>query len=179
MYAWSIGIGTVWIAGTFNREQFEAAMGLAEDEVMLCAAPIGYTAEKMSIREALMRKGVKADWRYEPEELFFDGQYGTPFKADEADEVLARALDEVRWAPSAVNKQPWRIVLEGGRAHFDEKQDKGFVTERGDLQKVDIGIALYHFMHEYEEAGKTVTLKDADPGLKVPDGVRYVVTAEI
>lgn len=60
LYAWSIGIGTVWIGGTMERSAFEEAMGLAQNERMPCMSPLGYTAKKMSLRENMMRKAVKA-----------------------------------------------------------------------------------------------------------------------
>ena len=79
MYAWSIGVGSVWIGGTFNREAFEKAVMLGDGELMPCASPLGYAAESMSLREKMMRKGIKADTRYEPGRLFFDGEYGRAF----------------------------------------------------------------------------------------------------
>ena len=60
----------------------------------------------------------------------------------------------VRFAPSAVNKQPWRIIAVGDRYHFYEKKDNGYVGEAtGDLQKIDVGIALCHFVMGFEEQG--------------------------
>ena len=46
-----------------QKEAFETVMELQENEMMPCASPIGYTAKKMSIRENMMRKAVKADDR--------------------------------------------------------------------------------------------------------------------
>lgn len=82
--AQSLGLGTVWIGGTMNRAIFEKAMDLTEGEVMPCVTPVGYTASKMSIREGLMRKGVKADWRMPFEELFFDGAWNAPLSVEKA-----------------------------------------------------------------------------------------------
>ena len=72
LYAQSLGIGTVWLGGTMNRPAFEKAMELAEDEMMPCASPVGYVAKKMSMRESMMRKAIKADERLPFEELFYD-----------------------------------------------------------------------------------------------------------
>ena len=63
LYAWSRGIGTTWIAGTMDRPAFERAMALEEGEVMPCVSPLGRPAAKMSLRETLMRKGIRADSR--------------------------------------------------------------------------------------------------------------------
>ena len=63
MFAQSKGIGTTWIAGTMNRDAFEAATRLEEGERMPCVTPLGRPAARMALRESLMRKGVKADSR--------------------------------------------------------------------------------------------------------------------
>ena len=73
-----------------------------------------------------------------------------------------------------MNKQPWRVVIAGNRAHFYEKKTKGYVDAAGwDLQKVDMGIALYHFAYGTEEK---VRLSVEDPGLPVPGGEEYIAT---
>ncbi len=143
LYAESLGLGTTWIAGTMDRPAFERAMELKADEVMPCVSPLGYPSQRMSLRETLMRKGVHADSRRAFSELFFDGRFDRPLSEDTP---YRDALEMVRWAPSAVNKQPWRVVIDGPKAHFYEKKSKGFADAGGwDLQKVDMGIALYHF----------------------------------
>ncbi len=178
LYAQSLGIGTTWIAGTMNRAAFEAAMALEDGEVMPCVSPLGYPAAKLSLRESLMRKGVRADSRLDFNALFYDGDFNRPL-AQAAAGNLNRPLEMVRWAPSAVNKQPWRVVLSGSSAHFFEKRSKGFVDESGwDLQKVDVGIAICHFACGLEEQGIAWRLTTADPGVAVPDGTEYVATIE-
>ncbi len=112
LFAESIGVGTTWIAGTMDRAAFERAVSLQSDEVMPCISPLGYPAKKISVREALMRKGVKADIRFPFSALFFDGSFDRPLSAETAGKWQT-ALEAVRLAPSAVNKQPWRGRLRG------------------------------------------------------------------
>ena len=178
LYAWSLGIGTTWIGGTMNRELFERAAGLAEDEMMPCMSPLGYPAKKRSFRETMMRKGVGADLRLSTDKLFFDRTWGVPLHAEGSDE-LRDLMEMVRWAPSAVNKQPWRIIAADGCFHFYEKQDKGYVGEKtGDLQKVDVGIALCHFVMGMEANGEQPQVTMQDPGLPLPEGVHYIATVK-
>ena len=59
------------LASTLSRETFEKAMQVQEDEVLPVASPIEYPAKKKSIRESLMRKGLKVDDRISFEKLFF------------------------------------------------------------------------------------------------------------
>ena len=176
LYAWSLGIGTTWIGGTMKRELFEHAAGLADGEMMPCISPLGYPSRKRSVREALMRRGVGADLRMPAEELFFDGVWDTGL-ATEKQKPIADLIEMVRWAPSAVNRQPWRIIVTGHDFHFYEKRTKGYIGEKtGDLQRIDIGIALCHFVSGLEEQGKTPDVLTDDPGFPVPDGVDYIAT---
>ena len=174
IYAASLGIGTVILAGTFNREEFEKAMEVQADEVMPVVSPIGYPASKMSLRETMMRKGVKADERMAFEEVFFDGFYGIKLTKEKADRY-ADAFEMVRLAPSAVNKQPWRLIKDGNNIHFYEKQTTK-ENALGDIQKIDLGIAMAHFELAAAEDGIQGQFVIAEPELDVPEGVYYIAT---
>ena len=175
LYAQSLGVGTTWIAGTMKRSAFEKAMELEDGEVMPCVSPLGYTAASMSVREGLMRKGVKADSRIDFSELFFDGSLYKPLTEENAGE-FSQILEIVRWAPSAVNKQPWRVVMNGDAFHFYERKTKGYVNDGWDLQKIDLGIAMCHFVCGTEEKGMKCHLEIRDPELAVPENAEYVAT---
>ncbi len=177
LHAWSLGIGSVWIGGTMKREIFEKAAGLKEDEVMPCVSPLGYPAKKRSLKESMMRKGVGADTRISGDKLFFADEWG---KALTPPDELTDVLEMVRWAPSAVNKQPWRILVHDGVCHFYEKKDKGYVSEETlDLQKIDVGIALCHFVMGLEEKGKQAEVSVDDPHLAIPKDAEYIASVKI
>ncbi len=178
LFAEGLGVGTTWIAGTMNRDAFEKAMDLSEEEVMPCVSPLGYPASRMSLRENLMRKGIKADTRNEFEELFFDGSFAKPLSRDAAGK-LADVLEAVRFAPSAVNKQPWRAVLSGNSVHFYEKHSRGYDDGRWDTQKIDMGIALCHFEVAARELGIPVSFRISDPGLNTAKDIEYIASFEI
>lgn len=179
LYAQSLGLGTVWLGGTMNRSAFEQAMGLGENEMMPCATPIGYTAKKMSIRETMMRKAIKADGRLPFEELFFDGSFDTPLAKETAGE-FADPLEMVRLAPSAVNKQPWRVVVANNTAHFYLKRSKGFDHEgKLDVQMIDMGIALCHFALTAKENNLNINFAQDDPKLISNDDVEYIASYKL
>jgi len=179
LYAWSLGIGTTWIGGTMKRELFEKAAGLKDGEMMPCVSPLGYPAEKKSVRETVMRKGVGADKRNPAEKIFFERDFDTPLSGKKKDEIVD-LIEMVRWSPSAVNKQPWRIVCaEDGRYHFYEKKDKGYDgNATGDLQKIDVGIALCHFVLGLEEQGIKPKVVINDPGIRLPENVEYIASVK-
>ena len=176
LFAESKGLGTTWIGGTMDRKAFEQAIGLAPDEVMPCVSPLGVPAEKMSVKETLMRKAVKADSRMPLSDLIYDGGFGTVLKPDRYGD-LTDAFEMVRWSPSAVNKQPWRLILDGNDVHFYEKKAKGYVDATGwDMQKIDLGIALCHFEIGVREAGRNCEFLLSDPGVIAPDDTYYIAT---
>ena len=180
LYAWSLGIGTVWLGGTLNRDAFQKAMDLAPGEFMPCASPLGYPARKPSFRETLMRKGVGADSRLPFDTLFFAGDLRRPL-TPEAAGPLARPLEAVRLAPSAVNKQPWRGVLAEDAVHFYLKRTKGLAGDAstGDLQKIDLGIALCHFFLTAEAEGLKPVLSLSDPGLETEADTEYIASCRV
>ena len=179
LFANSLGIGSVWIAGTLNRPAFEQAMELAQGEAMPSVSPLGYEAKKMSFRETMMRKAINADSRMDFGELFFDESFDKPLSVEKAGD-LARALESVRLSPSAVNKQPWRAVLIKDKVAFYEKQSGGYVSNDGwDLQKVDVGIALSHFAIAAKALGKKVAFEIDEPKINTPRDVYYIATYKI
>lgn len=176
LYVHSLGLGTVWLGGTMNRAAYEAAMDLGEDEMMPCATPIGYCANKMSIRESIMRKAVKANDRLPFGKLFFDGTFDTPLTEEKAG-IFAEPLNMVRLAPSAVNKQPWRVVVVDHIAHFYLKRSKG-VGHKGvlDMQMVDMGIALCHFALTAKEKNLSLSFVQEDPKLESASDLEYIAS---
>ena len=174
LYAVSLGLGTVILGGSLSRAAFEKALDVRENEALPVASPVGYTAKERSIRETLMRKGVKADRRLPFEKLFFDSSFEIDLTKEKAGD-FAEALEMVRIAPSAVNMQPWRTVVSGKTVHFYEKKSIKD-SSIGDVQKVDMGIAFAHFdltMQENDHKGLFVF---SDPGLSMPANTHYIVS---
>lgn len=179
LYAESLGLGTVWLAATIDRPAFEKAMDLESDEVMPVVSPVGYRAQKRSIRETMMRKGMKSDSRLPFGELFFKSDFATPLKKDEAGRWQT-PLEMVRMSPSATNKQPWRLVIDGDKVHFYEKKTKGYDREStGDIQKVDLGITMCHFEIAAKEQGIDGAFKIENPDISAPEGTEYIITYQM
>jgi len=176
LFAQSLGLGTVWLGGTMNRSAFENAMDLCADEMMPCATPIGYPAKKMSVRETMMRKAIKAEERLPFETLFFRGSFAVPLVKEQS-EPISEALELVRLAPSAVNKQPWRAVVTENTVHFYLKRSKGMGHDsKLDMQKIDMGIALCHFALAAENLGLTITFDADNPCLTQEPGMEYIAS---
>lgn len=179
LYAQSLGIGTVWLGGTMNRPAYEEAMHLDSDEMMPCASSLGYASQKMSVRETMMRKAIKANERLPFDKLFFDGSFKVSLTEEKAGRFL-KPLEMVRLAPSAVNKQPWRVVVAENAAHFYLKRSKGFTVGSSlDMQKIDIGIALCHFALAAKENDLNIAFSVNDPKIETDSDTEYIASYAI
>ncbi len=146
---------------------------------MPCASALGYPSEKMSLREGMMRKAIKADERFLFEELFFNGNFDTPLQKEKAGD-LAEPLEMVRLSPSAVNKQPWRVVVSDNTVHFYLKRSKNFSGSSAlEMQKVDMGIALCHFaLTAIENNLNPIFVQDAPKLISSPE-LEYIASYKL
>lgn len=94
---------------------------------------------------------------------------------EELSREMLSILRACRLAPSALNRQPWRMVAYANRIHvFGQKKPGSRFGEEGSL---DIGILLCHMLLTAEEMWLDVTTADAEviPEV-VPKGNQYIVT---
>lgn len=181
--ATSLGLGTCWLGGTFNKGEFSKAIAQKEEEILPCVTPIGYPAEKRSLLETVMRLGAGSRHRKSWQEIFFQKKFGPPLLEDEAGEYVT-PLEMVRIAPSASNKQPWRIIMDQGKFHFYLQPTKGYSKILGfEIQRVDMGIAMCHFELAAQELGlKGKWIIDnsqlRNKEFAIPSETKYVVTWE-
>lgn len=175
LYAAHLGLGTCWMGGTFNRSEFSAAMQIKDNELFPIISPIGYPAEKRRMTEKILRKVGKSDQRKAWEELFYENDFETPLSRASAGEY-AFPLEMLRLAPSAVNKQPWRILLRDGAFHFYEAKDAQREEKAAyDIQQLDVGIAACHFHLAAEEASLPGAFQKLPaPVAEVPGNMRYL-----
>ncbi len=145
------GFNTCWIGGVFDRRGFGSEIGIKDDERVPAVIPFGYCGEKRTLRDKIVRWSAKGDKRKPFEKLFFIEKEGHSI-----DENLIKSiLENVRIAPSASNKQPWRIFYKSRRFDLYLKRDKiyGKLIPSSDLQMIDMGIAAYHLEQSALEKG--------------------------
>ncbi|NLE23943.1 MAG: nitroreductase [Clostridiaceae bacterium] len=176
LYATSLGLGTCWLGGTFNRSNFAEAVRLKENEVIPVVTPVGYAKEKRSFIDAVFVKGAGSDNRKGWSELFFDGEFGNPLSR-ETEGRFTDVFDMVRIAPSASNKQPWRIVKSENMFHFFLCRTPGYKGIVGfDIQRLDIGIAMCHFELMVQELGLKGLWVAQDPGITLEKNTEYIIS---
>ncbi len=142
----ALHLGSCWLGGTFSRSDFAGILDGGINMIIPAVTPVGFATDNTPWRERLIRRGAKADSRKEWSALFFNDTFTKPITQDDAGDY-AVPLEMVRLAPSASNKQPWRICKTPEAFHFYLKRTPGYgkFGKDVDLQKVDMGIAMSHF----------------------------------
>ena len=153
--ATSLGLGTCWLGGTFKASNFARTVDLQEDQILPTVSPIGYPAEERSRTEKIMRRFAGSDHRKPWSDIFFANDFATPLTLERAGKYSS-ALENLRLAPSASNKQPWRILLDTAKKvfHFYLTRATSYKFLRlVFLQDIDMGIAMSHFEITAREQG--------------------------
>jgi len=183
LHATALGLGTCWLGASFNRSGFARAINLGKNEILPAVSPVGYVAARRTAVDGVTRFFARSKKRKPWEELFFDGAFGRPLSREAAG-PYAEVLDMVRLAPSASNRQPWRVVRGPGDVfHLFIRRTPGYNSKLinapgGDLQRLDMGIACCHFeltARELGLAGKWERL-EPPPRLELPERTTYVAS---
>lgn len=179
LFATSLGLGTCWLAGTFNRSAFSQAMQLQPGEVLPVIIALGYPqVQKLHLIDSVFRTFAKSRTRKPWDQIFFDEDFETPLTQSGAG-PYADAFEMLRWAPSASNKQPWRILKKGNEFHFYI-----FRTLPGNnkilfsnLPFLDLGIGMSHFELSAYELGLKGEWQIKKPQVELlPEQLTYVVS---
>lgn len=174
--ATALGLGTVWLAATFNREGFASAMGIPKDELFPAISPVGYPAAKRSLTESLMRTAMRSSTRKEWDTLFFLNDFRTPLTKEMAGDY-AEPLEMVRLAPSDKNTQPWRVLKSDNSFHFYVVRKSGISREEEIIKRVDAGIALSHFHQTALELGLKGHFRQAEQAsVERPQNSCYIIS---
>ena len=172
--ATDLGLATCWLGGTFDRGAFGRAVAVASGESMPAVSPVGYAASRRGMIDSVFRFVAGSKKRKPWDALFFDGGFETPLPHARAEDY-GETLEMVRLAPSASNKQPWRIVRDAGAWHFYLERTAGYGRLFPvDLQRVDMGIAMCHFALTAREAGLGGEWVDEPSAAADSEGPEYV-----
>lgn len=154
LYMTSLGLGTCWLGGTFNKSAFAEQIEIPDGWIFPILSPVGYPA-KQRIKEKVFRTAINANNRVSGEKLFFSDAFTTPLDLNTVGEYAA-CLENLRLAPSAGNKQPWRVIFDGNAFHFFKKGSMQF------MQVLDVGIGINHFVLTAKELGLQGRLEKTD-----------------
>ncbi len=125
------GLGTCWVAGTYNENKAYEMADIPKDERLYCVITVGYPKEKFSPIEKTMYNATHRK----------NKSYQDMFEAcdEKLPEAYAYGMKLVEMAPSAVNRRPVKFRYENGilSASVDEPYSD---------KSIDFGIAKLHFI---------------------------------
>lgn len=174
LFVTGLNLQTCWLGGTFNRNEFTQKCNLLDNEYIAIVSPVGVKKQKPRLFDNAVRTVVGANNRKPFAELFFEDNLSVPLNINNTGSYIT-PLEMIRLAPSASNKQPWRIIKNNNGYNFYLKRTKNYPTALFDMQKNDIGIAMCHF----ELTAKELKLKGKWANIKSPteiDGPEYIST---
>ncbi len=184
LFATRIELGTCWLGGSFKKSTFSQKISTKQDEFVPAVAAIGHIASKRRLFDKVIRWSAKATKRKHWSKLYFQDTFENTL-SPETTESFSVPLDMVRLAPSASNRQPWRIIKEKDRTvfHFILQRTKDYYKRNKnmfkltDLQRVDMGIAMCHFDLTCAELGiKGKWIIKTPEKIKLPSLANYLVT---
>lgn len=128
-------IDSCWV--TFNDSDIiKEKLGISSNKEVTAIIALGYGIDKnIKNKSGSERLGV--------EKLVYMDKWGINTSIDELEERgLLDAFSYARMAPSTLNRQPWRFIIDGGNIILAVKKDD-FTSnyERG----IDAGIAMLYF----------------------------------
>lgn len=183
--ATSLGLGTCWVAGFFDRPLAAALVALAPGERVLAISPIGDAQARLRTGERVLKRFVGAHKRKGVEEI------ASGFAPELWPAWAAEGVRLARVAPSAVNRQPWRFELEAApaasaavaRGPVAAAEPTGSViistvikgSEGNISRRLDCGIAMLHF----EVGARLMGAPGRWEVLEAPEVARYQVRATV
>ncbi|HTX71414.1 MAG TPA: nitroreductase family protein, partial [Rectinemataceae bacterium] len=111
--ATELGLGTCWLGGLFARSAAARALGVGPTELIPACSPVGRAATRPGFQDRLIRAGAASRTRKEPRTLFYETGDGGGWCNAEPEGRIRELVEAVRVAPSASNRQPWRLLHEG------------------------------------------------------------------
>ena len=156
-----LGLGTCWIAGSFDHEGAGELVELGAGEQVVAVTPLGYPTQQQTSGERLLRTMVKASARLSVEKLAPDILGGS------WPQWAVVAVQAARLAPSGANRQPWRFRMKDG-ALVMARAEKLYRTA-----PIDFGNARLHVELGAQHEGVTgswTTLPEPDVARFTPAG---------
>ena len=170
--ALDMGIGSCWI--TFNDSDLvKNSLEINSDKEVVAIIALGYDDNKTKVinlhktgeNSSKTKLDIVADnisERVGASEIVYLNTWGNPITAEELESrALLNAFHYARLAPSTLNRQPWRFILDDGIVVLTVRDDENTGTYE---EEIDAGIVMLYF-----EAIVDTTLTDITWTLGTPE----------
>ena len=128
LHATTMGLGTCWVAGTYDRSK--CSCSIAPEETLCCVIAIGPVASQRGAKEKMIRSAIHHKSKT-PSQL-------ARGMGDAPDWFMA-GIAAVQRAPSGMNRQPILFRYTSDGAVTAE------IAEETPYSEIDLGIAKFHF----------------------------------
>ncbi|KAH0794317.1 nitroreductase [Histomonas meleagridis] len=124
-------IGTVWLGGTFDRQQ--AGIDFLNMDIV-CCIPYGNESPNLTPITRNLMRAVRSDTRKPIEQLFYNVQESKSYTEETAGDLLPMFMS-IRSGPTAINQQGWSYAVDGKEMHAYYDNSMNYIEP-------DTGIAL-------------------------------------
>lgn len=184
-----LGLGSCWITIP-DPEKLKEQLGIISEKRPTALIAYGYEkAELGTLRIDIKspsnihlkkRSGLVAPKLY-IEDAVYEGKWGNPSQIDlwPRNSNLYRALIAACCAPTALNRQPFRFIMDGHQIYLIIMEDE--MTTK-DNERLNTGIVMHHFamvMSRQSGLHGSWNLKPEVQDLGLPEGARVAGSFEI
>lgn len=184
-----LGLGSCWIT-ILDGGKLKEQLGIISDKRPAALIAYGYEkAELGTMRIDIKspsdihmkkRSGLIAPKLY-IEDAVYEGKWGTPSQIDlwPRNSNLYRALIAACCAPTALNRQPFRFIMDGHEIYLIILEDE---MTTGENEALNTGIVMHHFamvMTRQSGLHGAWNLKPEQKDLGLPEGARVAGSFEI
>lgn len=130
--ATSLGLGTCWVGARYIPERSRINIKLERGERLVAVSPLGYSSENYNLTRHFISKLFPHRDRKDLKELCPDG-YNSDWPG-----WVKNAIKLGSYAPSRLNRQPWRFYYGDNKLVIDSHGDPS------SYKRLECGIALLH-----------------------------------
>lgn len=151
--AWELGVGSCWI--TFkDGDEIKKKLAIDSEKKLTALIALGYDNNKIKIvyenvseynpsRADIKIVEDNTSYRLDIEEVVYIGEWGKNATADDlSNRGILDGFTYARLAPSTLNRQPWRFIVDDGIVVLALRLD-AYVNDYE--AKIDIGIIMLFF----------------------------------
>ena len=159
------GIGSCYLGSLGRQSQIQSRFGLPNSNITGALLALGYPAQSSPGRtfNTLFRTAIGSNKRLPLEDIFFSGSFDNRTTPPEHLQPLIQAA---RFAPSAVNAQPWRFLLLDNTLYlFVTRKNKKYGISGQNYALFDGGICMANItlaMHALGINGRWQPLEETD-----------------
>ena len=176
-------VQTIWIGGAFNHQDAINTLSLAQDELVAAVVPLGYESSKKRLLFDYVAPVILGA-KNRRDDVYFNLDFETPLNHTVS--KYSDALDIARRAPSAKNKQPWRVVVDEIHnalhmyAKFSLRDEVGNGRKQYSCPPEYLDLGTYYRSLEIalKHIGLKGTLTISQPDITIPvdQDIEYIAT---